>query len=332
MVPSENISGMEWGFDRMLGVVGIALALLALFAGLGATLAMDAKTKGELRFAQVCFAISALMLLFSLGVWDMSTDMNATKRVLIVASCSIVIGLMLAETMRWAKRRHEHAASALLAEKKKEQVIESKPTSMAGVDSDTKDHRTTPPINKPASPPKAAYVFGVPRTNAEIIARFNEIPAGDLNLRDLFVHDFTDRLHGQKVGGDLEPVNSDDSTKIPYFIVLEEDSNSKYIEFYVPFNQNLLGVIRSLAFTVENGLDTIDDLGVISKPRVGDSIDYDSRKSVFTRQVYIYSEADVNIDQLAELYQFFKSHNLQLQFRSNGYLEAQRLKQIIKQR
>lgn len=98
---------MDWNIDRIMAVAGIGLGILALLLGLGATLAMDAKTKGELRFAYGCFVVSSLMLFFSVGIWGMRTDASLTKRVAIVTICSAIICICLIESLRWAKQRHE---------------------------------------------------------------------------------------------------------------------------------------------------------------------------------------------------------------------------------
>lgn len=126
---------MYWNADRILAVVGIGLGILALLLGLGVTLAMDAKTKGELRFANGCFVVSALMLFFSVGVWDMQTSASLAKRIAVVAICSAVIGVSLAESLRWAKRRHD-----------------------GGKTSQQEDHKG------PAAPrtPSLVFVFGAP--------------------------------------------------------------------------------------------------------------------------------------------------------------------------
>lgn len=101
---------MEWNPDRVLAVIGIVLAIVLFMLGLGATLAMDAKTKTELRFAQSCFVVSALILMFSVGVWGMNTNARGIWRIIIVAVSFAIIGIGLVETPRWAKRRHQEAS------------------------------------------------------------------------------------------------------------------------------------------------------------------------------------------------------------------------------
>jgi hypothetical protein len=100
---------MEWSLDRILAVVGIALAFLLFAVALGATLAMDAKTKAEMRFASGCFIASAFMLWFSIGVWGMYTQRSWWQRIPIVAICCALVGIGLVESLRWTQRRHSEA-------------------------------------------------------------------------------------------------------------------------------------------------------------------------------------------------------------------------------
>jgi hypothetical protein len=47
--------------------IGTAVAVVALVLGLGVTLSMDAKTKGEFYFAAACFLISAGAAMYGIG-------------------------------------------------------------------------------------------------------------------------------------------------------------------------------------------------------------------------------------------------------------------------
>jgi hypothetical protein len=92
--------------------VGTVLAILALVLGLGVTLAMDAKTKGEFRFAVSCFVVCALILIYGIGAWQMSVTWSKLPR---FSTAYFVLALILAfagEAIRWAHSRHLRASAA----------------------------------------------------------------------------------------------------------------------------------------------------------------------------------------------------------------------------
>jgi hypothetical protein len=92
--------------------VGAGLAILTLLLGLGATLAMDAKTKGEFRFAVGCFIISALMMAATVVMWGVAVkEFDVGKAVTsVVLFAAIGVGLIVA--LRWTRARHERAAGS----------------------------------------------------------------------------------------------------------------------------------------------------------------------------------------------------------------------------
>jgi len=89
--------------------IGTAFAALSLVLGLGVTLAMDARTKGEFRFATTCFVISAGLVACGILEWQMSTSWSAWPRVLITYILLAATVLLAGEAIRWAKNRHIRA-------------------------------------------------------------------------------------------------------------------------------------------------------------------------------------------------------------------------------
>lgn len=86
-----------------------ALAILGLVLGLGATLAMDAKTKGEFRFAIACFIFSSLMVVSTIVLWGVTTQVTMLKRTLLCALLFAIVGVLLVEALRWTHGRHMRA-------------------------------------------------------------------------------------------------------------------------------------------------------------------------------------------------------------------------------
>jgi hypothetical protein len=90
--------------------VTMAFAVLALLLGLGVTLAMDARTKGEFRFAVVCFVISAGLVAYGIVEWQMRTSWSTWPRLLTVYIALTATLVLAGEAIRWAKSRHERAS------------------------------------------------------------------------------------------------------------------------------------------------------------------------------------------------------------------------------
>lgn len=189
---------------------------------------------------------------------------------------------------------------------------------------DSKQHAASLPSRYP-------FVVGNPRQTLEIVMHFDDIPARDLNLRDLFEHDFTDRVHVQKSGGAVNITALDSThkiTEVPFYWVFEKDSNSKYLQFFLPYSDDALGMTKGLL----SFYPSAEVAQISGNMEAGDAYHFDSRNCIFTRQIYVYSERSLEPDQLAELSKLYESQNVRLQFRSYAYLESKRAEQIIKQR
>lgn len=94
---------MEWSVDRIIGVVGIVLAAIAIGVGLG----MDTRTQGELRFVQGCFIFSALALFILIVFWAIHTDAASIRgRVIVGVVSALIIGACLVGGLRWANGRY----------------------------------------------------------------------------------------------------------------------------------------------------------------------------------------------------------------------------------
>ncbi len=121
--------------ELALAIAGIILAVLGILIGLGVTLAMDAKTRGEFRFAVGCFLFSAAILIAIVSAWDVTTEEHFVKRIFLTGLSFLLIGIPLVEGIRWTHRRHQHARTKepIALERPKETPAEppekSKPTS-----------------------------------------------------------------------------------------------------------------------------------------------------------------------------------------------------------
>jgi len=138
----------------MLAIVGVGLAII----GLGVTIAMDAKTKGEFRFAVGSFAVSGVMLASTIIMWALNADSTMLRRMLISGALFAVLGISLVETVRWTYGRHIRASASNTASTPKNNV--------------------TSPLETTNQSPAAPRQVNDPRSHPEIIgsARERESP------------------------------------------------------------------------------------------------------------------------------------------------------------
>ena len=90
--------------------IGAGFALIALVLGVGVTLAMDAKTKGEFRFAVACFVLSACISIYGIGKWQISAALPTKARVFLAYGILAFVLLLMSQAIRWARSRHLAAA------------------------------------------------------------------------------------------------------------------------------------------------------------------------------------------------------------------------------
>ncbi len=90
---------MEMTADRII-------AVLLFILGLGVTIGLDPKSKGELFFATACFGVSGIILYVSVGVWALTTKSSLLRRSTISALFFVLIGISMVEAIRWARSKY----------------------------------------------------------------------------------------------------------------------------------------------------------------------------------------------------------------------------------
>jgi hypothetical protein len=98
---------MDMSFDRILGIMGVGLAVLGIAIGVGVAIAMDPKSKGELIFSISCLIFSGLVLCLTVGAWGFFSTTSATKRISISCFAFAIICVSMVEASRWANGRYE---------------------------------------------------------------------------------------------------------------------------------------------------------------------------------------------------------------------------------
>jgi hypothetical protein len=127
-------------------ILAIVLTVIAALIGAAVTIAMDAKTKGEARFAMGCFIFAGLVIIAMVGVWDVNTLASFPVRAL----ASVLIALVsygTFEAVRWTHNRHVRASTGEAIPK-----IEALPQPK----SDALASKQTTPIQAPPPAPKRA--------------------------------------------------------------------------------------------------------------------------------------------------------------------------------
>jgi Leucine-rich repeat (LRR) protein len=89
--------------------IGFAFAIITLALGLGVTLAMDSKTKGEFRFSAACFLLCALITVYGIGRWEMSVAWPGRSRLIVGYALFALVAVLTTEGIRWAHNRHLRA-------------------------------------------------------------------------------------------------------------------------------------------------------------------------------------------------------------------------------
>ena len=149
------------------------VAFIALLVGIAVTVAMDTRTKGELRLAVTCFAISAMIVSYGIVVFDMTTKWSAMPRVMAVYGVAALTVLLTGEAIRWTKARHERAIS-----------VEAKP--------EPKPQSQPLPTQQAIQPPRRilqALTLNPPA--GEIKLQFKASPFFNHKTRGRITHDIT---------------------------------------------------------------------------------------------------------------------------------------------
>lgn len=85
--------------------VAVLLAILAFAVGVG----MDARTKGEYWFVVVCFCLSWLAIVATIGLWYFNATTPLFKRAIVSGLFIVIVSVSAFAAIGWATDRHERA-------------------------------------------------------------------------------------------------------------------------------------------------------------------------------------------------------------------------------
>jgi hypothetical protein len=90
--------------------IGAIITGIVSLVGLAVTLAMDARTKGEFRFAVGCFLLSAGAIIYGIEKWQMLVAWPARSRIVVAYFLFALVFVLTGEAIRWTHGRHLRAS------------------------------------------------------------------------------------------------------------------------------------------------------------------------------------------------------------------------------
>ena len=143
-------------------------------------------------------------------------------------------------------------------------------------------------------------------------------PAPPLTLKNLFDTDFPSGSFGSEI---TFTSKLDGSTwKIPYRVVTDFSSRTKYLAFYVADSPDAFDRCKILAANLQLPFEAIDKSVYMAMTDAGGTSITESKDLVFTGRVYIYYESPFSLNQLAILESIFAEKKAAVEFRGQAYL------------
>jgi hypothetical protein len=203
--------------------IGTVIAVVTLLLGLGVTLAMDARTRGEFRFAVVCFLISAILAVYGIVEFQMLVKWSSRSRIVVAYLLLALVIVIAGEAIRWAKGRHEMAQVP-------KDVKLPPPSQIANKDNTQAKPNKSESAGKPEKPPRILPPHASSPGGANWVSALKSPPT----MGDVFTNDFpnTMKLSDDAIG--IEWKDNGTSIHIKRQLYLDFPANSKFVGFYVP--------------------------------------------------------------------------------------------------
>jgi hypothetical protein len=108
-----------------------------------------------------------------------------------------------------------------------------------------------------------------------------------------------------------------------YFIVYHDmTTNSKFLSFYVPRSVHAFDIIGFLATTYHSFFAELDAKHFAVAKGQGETSSVNSKELRFTGRVFVYHENDLTPKQVGFLWELFKKHGAEAQFRGSDHIMA----------
>jgi hypothetical protein len=107
--------------------------------------------------------------------------------------------------------------------------------------------------------------------------------------------------------------------RVYYNIYFDFRSNSKYLAFYVPQNNNALSIIRDLAKDYKPLISSVDGSVNFDTRALGNTSSVATRNYIFSGAIYVFHEDALSLKELSDLSDVFKNANATAQFYSTDF-------------
>lgn len=145
------------------------------------------------------------------------------------------------------------------------------------------------------------------------------------NVRQLFLRDFQDLGSGVgfTYGPSLLEKRDGGHIKVESRLLIDGDSGTKFIAFYVPSDRQAVAVC---AFIADHYGKIVNVDGVRAIGEIPGQGPLDSRKYQFSRRIFIYHEDVFTPEEAGGLYGLYKERNLLLELRGSAYAQFMTLR------
>jgi hypothetical protein len=162
------------------------------------------------------------------------------------------------------------------------------------------------------------YTEAHPKKQVAAVPDFLPTP---LSLKDLFETDFSP---GTGIGMGLysEPIfgrPSGENIPVKMRIVTDFDAHSKFLAFYLAPNAHNYDLAIALAIQYKELMDHMENVVTPTLRHAGDSAEGVGKNLPFVGQIYLYTEADMTLQEKAALERFYNGRGLSVQFRGSDY-------------
>jgi hypothetical protein len=306
---------MEWFFSWEVTSVLAALLVGVAFA----FLSLD-----DFSQAKLCFLLAAADAIGGTVMWGTKSGVSAGPRILIVFFCVGVFGVLAVESFRYVGRKEE--AKKILPGSTPE-ISVSWPATANSLPA--KSGQPANSIEKPA-PLKPVHFKVSPDTNVTLpdlkvlnnqAAASSPIPEQPPTLIGLFMYEFPAMMKAAS-NFSVDGV----SLEMKQQVYLDFDGKSKFVGFYVPGSDVILGeetykMCMTLIEAVRPAVDELPKRLAIKggTGEGGNTIE----ELVFTGRVLIYHQAPLSIVQKADIIRAYGTKHFDVQFRGMDYVAYQ---------
>jgi hypothetical protein len=139
-------------------------------------------------------------------------------------------------------------------------------------------------------------------------------------LKDRFKSDFEDK-NGFKGGEYTVKYHDGETTTVPVDLIIDYPSDTKFLNVFIPMTSHPYDLCVAIANTYGDILSTIDSGAVVQTHHPGERT-FSTKELKFSGRMFLYVDNLLTFREKADLEDYYKSKNLQLQIRDSDYVAA----------